>query len=268
MYDVTRIKQCICCWYDLLGYGSPFIDSKWNLKDPRCKRNIRRMKNIKEWFLGVLSINCHATKLFINDGAICNIDVDIKNDTDLYELLFFIETLIKDFYIINKIDKRSGFPGIRGVLTCGNRFDYENTDTDYDVLRKRTISYHPREFQMNTAFSKAFIIEESGSKAGIKGSNLYIDKELLILFQNIFKNSDKHSIQVKVKDDILEIIVTFGAAWFATITLDIKEVTYQNRGIDTKLYRLMQIESKLDKMAENAAKQQALRYALMEEDDE
>ena len=23
-----EIKQCLCCWYDLLGYGSPFVKSK------------------------------------------------------------------------------------------------------------------------------------------------------------------------------------------------------------------------------------------------
>jgi hypothetical protein len=161
-----------------------------------------------------------------------------------------------------------GFPGVRGVLTCGDRFDYEYTNTAFDVVEKRTIAYHPREFQMNTAFSKAFIIEESGSKAGIKGANLYIDKELLIFFQNAFENSEKHSIQVKEIDDTLRIVVTFDNEWFATVIVDREAVIYENRGIDTKLYRLVGIESKLDDMAKDAARQQALRYALMEASDE
>ena len=49
MDNEINIKQCICCWYDLLGYGGPFIDSKWNLNDPRCKMNIQRIEAIKDW---------------------------------------------------------------------------------------------------------------------------------------------------------------------------------------------------------------------------
>lgn len=121
---------------------------------------------------------------------------------------------------------------------------------------------------MNTAFSKAFIIEESGSKAGIKGANLYIDKELLIFFQNAFEKNENHSIQVQEIDDTLRIVVTFDNEWFATVIVDREAVIYENRGIDTKLYRLAGIESKLDDMAKDAARQQALRYALMEASDE
>lgn len=268
MDNEISIKQCICCWYDLLGYGGPFIDSKWNLNDPRCKMNIQRIEAIKDCFFGILSTNSKATKLYFNDGAISNIDVDIKCDKSLYSALFFLETIIRDFIAVNDVDKRMGFPGVRGVLTCGDRFDYEYTNTAFDVAEKRTIAYHPREFQMNTAFSKAFIIEESGSKAGIKGANLYIDKELLIFFQNAFEKNENHSIQVQEIDDTLRIVVTFDNEWFATVIVDREAVIYENRGIDTKLYRLAVIESKLDDMAKDAARQQALRYALMEASDE
>ena len=28
-----EIKQCLCYWYDLLGYGSPFVKTKWDLNN-------------------------------------------------------------------------------------------------------------------------------------------------------------------------------------------------------------------------------------------
>ena len=100
MDNEINIKQCICCWYDLLGYGGPFIDSKWNLNDPRCKMNIQRIEAIKDWFFGLLSTNSKATKLYFNDGAISNIDVDIKCDKSLYSALFFLETIIHDYIAV------------------------------------------------------------------------------------------------------------------------------------------------------------------------
>lgn len=265
MNEEIIIKQCICCWYDLLGYGQPFIDSNWNLKDPRCKVNIQRIENVRDWFWGILS-TCHkATKLYFNDGSISNIDVDTNCDKSLYSALFFLEAIIRDYIAVNDVDRRMGFPGVRGVLTCGHRFDYEYTNTSFDLAENRTVAYYPREFQMNTAFSKAFIMEESGSKAGIKGANLYIDKELFKFFQRTFEYKENHNIQVQEMDDNLKVIITFDNEWFATVILDKELVIYENRGINTELCRLVSIDSKLDDMAKEAARQQALRFALMEE---
>lgn len=264
MANEIDIKRCICCWYDLLGYGEPFINSKWNLHDPLCKINMHRIEALKHWFYGLLSMNYKVTKLCFNDGAISNIDVDIKNDESLYSAIFFLETIIRDYMAVNDVDKRMGFPGVRGVLTCGDRFDYDHANDHFDVVQKRTIAYHPREFQMNTAFSKAFIIEESGSKAGIKGANLYIDKELFLLIDNAFKNSKKHSIDVQEVDNTLKIIVNFDNEWFANVFVDKEAIIYKYKGIETKLYRLVEIESEIQERAKEQARQQALRYALME----
>ena len=48
---------------------------------------------------------------------------------------------------------------------------------------------------MNTALSKSYIIESLGSKAGIDGSNFFIDKSFFEYIRNIVKN-----------DEILEVI--------------------------------------------------------------
>lgn len=43
-----------------------------------------------------------------------------------------------------------------------------DTNFTYDVSTGEILAYFPKEFQMNTAFSKANIIEESGKAYGIK----------------------------------------------------------------------------------------------------
>ena len=61
--------------------------------------------------------------------------------------------------------------------------------------------------------------------------------------------------------------------WFADIHLDSKPIIYgksekyDNRGIETILYRYKSIHSIIDEIASEAAYQQAYRYSLMEDDE-
>lgn len=41
------------------------------------------------------------------------------------------------------------------------------------------VIYNPKELQMNTAFSKAFLLDEGGSKAGLPGNYFYIDESVV-----------------------------------------------------------------------------------------
>ena len=41
------------------------------------------------------------------------------------------------------------------------------------------VIYNPKEMQMNTAFSKAYILESGGGKAGLPGNYMYIDKSVI-----------------------------------------------------------------------------------------
>ena len=67
MEDVS-IVDCVCCWFDLLGYGGPFIENRWNLNSSKCKENIRRIKNVSEYFINSSSAYPIGTKLIFNDG--------------------------------------------------------------------------------------------------------------------------------------------------------------------------------------------------------
>ena len=267
-----EVKQCLCCWYDLLGYGSPFVKSKWDLNNESCKSNFYRIENLRLLFTTSLAAKPLGTRLTFNDGFASTIDVDPITSDSYYESLLFLEGAIQDFEAINLDDKRRNFPGVRGIITLGQRFSYDCCNSSYDLLSKRTTSYHPMEFQMNTAFSKAFLMEESGSKAGISGNNLYIDIEVFHYLKSAALEIGCASPQVETDCNELVLQVHGPMGWFAELRFDPTPIEYgeskdyKNQGIETKLYRFKKMHSVIDDWAKEAAYQQALRNSKMEED--
>lgn len=45
-----EIIPCLCSWFDLLEYGKPFVDSKWNLSDEKCYNNFQRIEQVSHVF--------------------------------------------------------------------------------------------------------------------------------------------------------------------------------------------------------------------------
>ena len=256
----------ICCWYDLLGYGTPFIESSWDLRNPKCIENYKRIDQIGSWGWGYLSLP-FGPRMVLNDGiAAC---LDVPSDlSKAYEFLCYFESIIFDYNSIRTIDERSGYPGVRGVISCGDRYEYDTNDTSvvfspFEPEEGRTCFYHPREFQMNTAFSKAFIMEESGKKAGVSGSNLYVDRNTFSLIDDLLKKCDG---EVKLESSETSIIYTllYKKAWFATIDFYPDTVQYDAKGIKTELLRFKKIDSLPEQQSKEAAYQQAVRFSLME----
>jgi len=52
--DKIALNNSFCAWIDLLGYGSPFYASNWDLHDSKAIKNLYRLKNPEEVFeLGI-----------------------------------------------------------------------------------------------------------------------------------------------------------------------------------------------------------------------
>lgn len=229
-----RLVQCICGWADLLGYGAPFSDSLWNLSDERCKKNIERLDSVFNYLHGGLSLSMDAIKLMFNDSIAITQDYD-PNTPNITKLFFFLDAFICDYLLANKIDMEKGFPGIRGVVSIGQRFEADNTSITEDGMIIKV--YHPRAFQMNTAFSKAYIIEGSGKKMGITGPCLYIDSDVFDIFQ-------RKEI-VSENEDTLTIRLYGGLHYYSNFELDRETIKYDYMGIKTNLYRLKQYDANL-----------------------
>ena len=266
MFDNTEMEltKSICCWYDLLGYGSPFVEASWNLTAPKCKKNLERVMRMGSWRWGCISL-IYGPKLLLNDGVAACIDLheDVRS---VSRALDYLEAMIADYQSLRDIDEREGNPGIRGVISCGDRFDYDSANTTVTGSAETITFYHPKEFQMNTAFSKAFIIEESGKKAGVAGSNLYIDYDVFELL-NSFLSKFEGSVEIIRNENEIVAKIILGV-WYATLHFDKETVLYKNKGIDTELFRFIDMESYPDDLSREAAYQQAVRYSMMEDDDD
>lgn len=235
------IIDCICCWYDLLGYGKPFIESAWELDTEECLKNYSRIENLTDIFSGGFSLTLGKT-FALNDGVIKNRDFENLELNSIIGMLRFIASLTWDFERINKFDKENGYPGIRGVVTFGKRFEYDSTNSAFDVVKGIDVAYHPKEFQMNTAFSKAYIIEESGTKMGIHGSYLFWDKtvfEKLSLY--IEKSPYKDIYYCKEYDNNERHIFEIGdeVGWAFRCFCEIEPILYDYKGIKTKIYKMV-----------------------------
>lgn len=267
-YD--EIINCICAWYDLLGYGKPFVESKWNMFDQKCIESIHRIKKLKSFFTSSWSVKPIGTKLSFNDGFAHVVDVDSSNIKDL---AIFFDGLLNDFDSINYNDQKEGFPGVRGVVSCGQRFIYDNCNISEDLSNNRTVVYYPKEFQMNSAFSKAFIMEEAGSRAGLKGPGLYLDIQIFSMFKKLLSENNHPMPTIKGSPNGLMIEINSKDGFLLKFEVENNPVIfskeqcqkYDNRGIETTLYKYVpnSCHSYIDEIASASAYAQMQRLSQM-----
>jgi hypothetical protein len=268
-----EIIECICSWYDLLGFGKPLADSKWNLKDEQCKAQLERITSLDLSYTNKFSSSHGTVNLSMNDGIISTFDINRNTAGFKNQLVMVLDDLINEFESLNFRDVSEGFPGVRGILTFGHRYNYTHVGSTVAVINNKTIAYHPREFQMNTAFSKAYIMESSGSKAGIAGNNLYIDKYLLDSIENLIieNNDETHKFRIESQlDDSLEkkyFSIYRDSDFLLKLQFDTDIVKYEHHGINTTLYKFHERVSRQDELAHEAEFKRAQRYSQMENEE-
>lgn len=272
-----KIIKNFCMWSDLLGYGAPFKECKWNLNSKEAKENLLRI-TLLELFFHERSHH-EEISLVLNDGIIRSLD--FKGEKSYYErkYLSWLSRAILNYTILNENDIKNSFYGLRSVLTIGDRYEYMNNrvamssnviahSSVMEKLKRKTAIYSPKEFQMNTAFSKAYIMEESGSGAGLKGNNLFIDIEVLNTIRDYYEDGEHRwnrtkiitdetemlgtiiedlvSVTYKVKEEISEKYFIWSIDMFMEnekytlmkLWFDKDKIEYKNHGIKTDLYRL------------------------------
>jgi hypothetical protein len=265
-----KIIDCICAWYDLLGFGNPLIDSGWNLNDQRCEQQLQRIKSLDLSLVNTFSSHQGTTSLSLNDGMIINFDIEFESAYLEQRIIRVLDDLILEYQNLNLRDGKAGYPGIRGVLTFGHRYNYTDVESTVRVIDGKTTSYHPKDFQMNTAFSKAYIIESSGSKSGVSGNRLYIDKFLLDSIESIItKRQNQFRIEKDLSDqnDFKLYSIYNNETLLLKLVFDQVAVDYNYKGINTILYKFVKRQSKQDEDARDAAFIAAQRYRQAEIDE-
>lgn len=165
---------------------------------------------------------------------------------------------------MNENDRSNGYPGVRGVLTLGSHYAYDPTSLTERLndseLSAKIAAYHPREFQFNTAFSKAFLADEAGSSAGIEGPYLYIDQELLSML-----DAKPYRLHKREENEQLVLEVMLGDKTIAQVYLKSPGIKFKERGFDTIFYQYLNKHTKIDDIFNAASYAESKRYALIDD---
>ena len=228
-----KLLDCICSWSDLLGFGKPFKDSNWEPSSEKWFEILARLITVSRLIL-YSEIFPWEHLLVLNDGIVRNADIkslneSVFNDSPLFSLSLWFRSIIYFHKNINENEKQKNLPGMRTVITKGKRahYSYEVVTLDDLVFKAKgnlnqiskfaemhgnpVLVSNNKQLQMNTAFSKAFLINESGSSAKISGTRIFIEKKVMDyikeytinnnLSDKIIENYDDGLFAVKRKDE-------------------------------------------------------------------
>lgn len=201
-----KVSKLFCFWSDLLGFGNIFFENSWELNIEDQTKIFNRLKDAHSLFLRNTSV-LNEKSLILNDGLVKVSEIDENFHPEFFGL--FLRSCIYTHVSIKNKENENGYPGPRSVLTFGESIKYLEEEIKFDdyVLNytkpnpeglskiasengNPTIVYNPSAFQMNTAFSKAYILDSLGSKYGISGSNIFVEQSVLEYSKVIAKELD------------------------------------------------------------------------------
>jgi hypothetical protein len=249
------------------------MDANWNLNDKKCEDQLKRIRSLDLTHVNKFSSIHHTTSFTLNDGIVLNFDMNSKLTFFKSQLIMVLDDLLMEFEDLNSIDVRNGYPGVRGIITYGHRYDYTYAESTISASDGFTSSFHPRVFQMNTAFSKAYLMESSGSKAGISGNYLYIDKYLINKVEELILEQTSEQLIFRVEKNIDNADEDYYFSIFRNnemllrLEFDKNLIEYNQKGIDTKLFKYLRRISIQDQLANEAAFREGQRYLQMEIDE-
>ncbi len=192
---IHRYKS-ICLWTDLLGFSKQIKENNWNPSDNKWNMIAGRLRRAHQTFVEQTQAGL-GKALILNDGLGYVFDTD---DQDLSTLSYYLMLCVRAHCAINAAEKENGYPGGRSILAYGEGIQYFLPEIHLDDFVFRytrekpmemsrlarmtgnpTIVYNPAAFQMNTAFSKAFLLDELGSNYKITGNGFFIDQSVFEL---------------------------------------------------------------------------------------
>ena len=192
-------SRCFGFWTDICGFGSLLEKYDWDLQ----KLNDNHVMKLQRLFYNIMGA-IHDTEertLILNDGIakILKYSDYVTINSDV--IVFYIRDLLISHYVFWERASEFGV-SVRSVFAAGEYIPYAiNNQTGEQILQydpnnisehgkqilNTTYVYNPTEFQMNTAFAKAFTIESLGQKAGIKPDYFYIESSAVELINSIPK---------------------------------------------------------------------------------
>ena len=193
-----KTRKCFCMWSDLLGFGNIFVQNNWKIDDKAQREIYNRLEAAHSAVLYYSSFL--ERNLILNDGIakVFHPRSKFEDKNNVLSISLFFRSCVELHLSISKTEHEHNYPGCRSILAFGENIEYladEIRLDDYvmnyskpqgaelsDLAQKLgnpVVIYNPKELQMNTAFSKAFLLDEGGNKAGLPGNNFYVDESVI-----------------------------------------------------------------------------------------
>ena len=197
--SMRKVEIACVAWIDLLGYGSQISESGFNPAHESAAAAIHRLDR----FHTAVSekANRYFPTLAMNDGVIAYRDLSPRAHSVTYD---FLRRSIDLFHHVNNVDQNElSHPGARMVIAPGFRVRRVHSFEQYlndgkgkliktklregvitpeqainEALKARQYFDAVPELQGNFALTRAYLADESGSKAGLGGPNCFIDLSL------------------------------------------------------------------------------------------
>lgn len=268
--------SCFCIWSDLLGFGSAFQEGDWSFGNAQARKNIERLR-ILESSLYTSNDPRKEVALVLNDGLARVYDLPTPGQ-QATEFLWWLHSALSNHWSVNAADAQRKWPGMRSVISFGERVvslpnqktwgDHFLGNTELKRIADHKVCiYSPAEFQLNLAFSKAYIIESYGSKAGLAGPGLFIDEAALNAIQkyltgtsfDFIRHTDTteipgggvlnfeviqvaYAVQLRESDEhfLFEVVRKEPQQNFLMIAIEFesKPIEFSERGIRTRLFKV------------------------------
>ncbi|HIJ79465.1 MAG: hypothetical protein OEY01_11445 [Desulfobulbaceae bacterium] len=190
-----KVRNSICCWQDLLGFGAPLYECGWEPTDEEFRKIYKRLTAAQKEFFSNLT-PFKEFGLVLNDGSVKTTFTDELGN--FLDLSIWLRGCILAHLGVNRNESKAGLPGVRTILTHGKAMAHSHSEFRLDdfvytytkknpdslsqiakVTGNPLVAMNPTPMQMNMAFSKAYILDSGGSKIGLSGSNVYLDDSFL-----------------------------------------------------------------------------------------
>lgn len=258
-----KIRHSFCMWSDLLGFGNIYVENNWNL-------NSHQLRKVYDRLLAAHSSVLYYSRpdernLILNDGIakVYMPDDSIFGKREISSIAIYFRFCIELHMTINQTEKANGYPGCRSVIAFGDCIEYLAEEIKFDdyVLNytkpkgqsisaiaqengNPTVIYNPKELQMNTAFSKAYILESGKFDSNPVKNNMYIDQSVVDAvieygtrrgYTHVWQEN-KEELRLLIpydKNNLNEVVIGFA--------FDKNVFTPEVKGYSTKVYKLLKL---------------------------
>jgi len=243
--------HCISTWMDICGFGKKLAEANWDIS----KAQEDGLLGILSEVYGIAAFPRFSRPppepseriLILNDGIARTLDLyPVSSYEAITMALYFRDLMLMHSLLVRRLLEYD--LGLRTIITGGERIQYSPSQKTGESLLHHSANgpspqgkrfldqiflYHPVEFQMNTAFSRAYIIDYSGTKHSIKPNAAYIDSSCLEKINivipdviNIIEKDNKGVINIsKNKNNLISLIYD-----------DV--ILFNNKSIKTKIYKI------------------------------